>query len=257
MFDGKMCTDYGLQICSFESNDLENVSSSAIELSTYKSPLSNKWQKYGYEYKDPKSFTIEVAKLNFEKFTKYEVGEINRWLVRTDGYHWFQLYNKNFSGVNFNCTATQSEELVLNGDTYGIKYTFTADSPYGYSDIIEKALTFTDANKSFSLIDYSDEIGHIYPDLKITCSSNGNLDLYNKIEDRHMIINNCTSGEIIMIDGEHKIITSSINTHKIYNDFNYKYFRIANSFASRENIITSSLNCIMEIRWREIRKVGI
>jgi hypothetical protein len=93
--------------------------------------------------------------------------------------------------------------------------------------------------------------------MKITVNTNGNLDLYNSIEQRHMIINNCSAGEIITVDGEHKIISSSLTTHKIYNDFNWKYFRLANSFNNRENLITSSIDCVFELQWREIRKVGI
>ncbi|WP_312369080.1 phage tail domain-containing protein [Lachnoclostridium sp.] len=257
IYDNKSSSDFGLLVCTFESNHVENITSSVIELSTYKSPLSNKWYKSGYNYTEPLQFTIEFVKTNSNAFTKEEVSNINRWLVRTDGYHWLQFYCKEMGDLFFNCTAIKSEEINIGNSIYGLKYLFLTDSPYAYTNLITYDLEFSKIQQSFTITDYSDEIGHIYPQLVIDIMKDGNLELHNSIENRTMIINNCKNGEQITVDGENKIIKSSIVTHKIYDDFNWKYFRIANRFILRENIVSSSLDCKVHMQWRPIRKVGV
>ncbi|MBU5332122.1 hypothetical protein KQI61_07915 [Anaerocolumna aminovalerica] len=259
-YDNIMSSDFGLILCSFENENQSNIISSSIELTTYKSPLSNRWFKYGYQYTDPIQFSITVGKYNdykFKKLTKQEVGQINRWLMRTDGYHWFQFYDKKFGDIFFNCTAIKSEEVLISSETYGIKYTFITDSPFAYSEIKEVYFVATENLKSFTIYDYSDDIGHLYPHTTIKLLEAGNLTLHNSIEDRTITINNCSKGEIITMDGVYKNIHSSNTLHKLYDDFNWKYFRIANSFNNRENVITTSLKCEITMNWREIRKVGV
>lgn len=68
----------------------------------------------------------------------------------------------------------------------------------------------------------------------------GNLDIYNSIEDRHTVIKNCSNGEKITFN-DNLVMTTSVDPHKIQNDFNYKPFRISNSYESRKNIISSSI----------------
>lgn len=257
IYDDKLCSDYGLIVTTFEKTGLEKITSSKIDLKTYKSPMANKWLKYGYEYSDPIQFKIGVSKFDLTPFTKQEVGEINRWLMRTDDYHWLQFYDKQFGDIFFHCTAIAAEESVVNSVTYGIKYSFVTDSPYGYSSIREKEFVATDTNKSFFIVNHSDEIGHIYPYISIKILQDGDLTIHNTIEDRLMEIKECKNGELITIDGEHKIMSTSDINHKLYNTFNWKYFRIANSFDNRDNKITLSLNCEISMKWREIRKVGV
>lgn len=43
----------------------------------------------------------------------------------------------------------------------------------------------------------------------------------------------------------------------MYNDFNYKFFRLVNTEGARENVITVSLPCQIDIVYVPIRKIGI
>ena len=130
------------------------------------------------------------------------------------------------------------------------------ENPFGTQDfkIFTKDLS---ANEQFSIIDESDNIGYIYPDIQIKCKSDGDLELHNSIEDRTTIIKNCKSGEIISID-KNLNISTSLSSHKIYNDFNFIFFRIANSFNNNQNIISVNISCEITIKYYPIVKgVGL
>ena len=118
---------------------------------------------------------------------------------------------------------------------------FVSDSPLVRHEPIKKIFEIIDPKTDkFTFFDISDEIGYIYPDIEIECLSDGNLDIYNSIEDRHTVIKNCSNGEKITFN-DNLVMTTSVDPHKIQNDFNYKPFRISNSYESRKNIISSSI----------------
>jgi len=115
-------------------------------------------------------------------------------------------------------------------------------------------LVFPDANTTKILNDMSDEIGVTFPAMKITCQASGNLSIHNDLFDCTMTIKNCTSGEIITVNNNAQIITSTNENHKIYNDFNYEFFKFGNTFTERQNHITVTLPCIIELKYSPIIK---
>lgn len=106
-----------------------------------------------------------------------------------------------------------------------------------------------------SLNDTSYEEGYIYPQMEITIKQDGDLTIYNSIENRETYIANCKSGEIITLD--YPVIQSSDSSHNIQNDFNWKFFRIANTYDNSRNDLVISLPCSIKIKYSPIVKVGI
>lgn len=103
--------------------------------------------------------------------------------------------------------------------------------------------------------DMSHEEGYIYPYTEIIINESGNLNIYNAIEDRNTYIANCVAGEVITMN--YPIISSSISSHNIQNDFNYNFFRIANTFDDSRNDLTVSLPCTIKATYSPIVKVGL
>lgn len=106
-----------------------------------------------------------------------------------------------------------------------------------------------------SINDMSYEEGYIYPNTKITVFEDGDLDIYSVLEDRHTIISNCISGEVIVMD--YPIIQSSLPSHYIQNDFNWNFFRIANTYIDSRNDLIISIPCEIKIKYSPIVKVGL
>lgn len=106
-----------------------------------------------------------------------------------------------------------------------------------------------------SINDDSYEEGYIYPRTEVIINQNGNLKIYNAIEDRDTYIANCVAGEVITLD--YPIIQSSISSHKIENDFNWQFFRVANTFENSRNDLIVTLPCSIKIEYSPIVKVGL
>ena len=74
------------------------------------------------------------------------------------------------------------------------------------------------------------------------CTNLSDVSFYDLIitnsieENRTTVIKNCVENEVIEM--EYPIIKTSFSTHKIQNDFNYNFFRIANTEDKIVNNIT-------------------
>ena len=106
-----------------------------------------------------------------------------------------------------------------------------------------------------SLNDTSYEEGYIYPQMEIIVKENGNLTIHNSIENRETYIANCKINEIITLD--YPVIKSSDSSHNIQNDFNWTFFRVANTYDNSRNDLVISLPCSIKIKYSPIVKVGI
>lgn len=256
-YGNKFASDFGLMVCSFDAlNGTETVSSgSNLTLNTAKSVGQDKFELYGTNYGEPYTFTFQLCKLSSLgtplPLIPEEYGEINRWLNRKT-YDTFKINTIGYENIRFIGTFN-IQYIKINKEIYGIECTFTSNAPYAYED--ERILEFS--NKSFYIYDDSDEIGEIYPNIVITCKENGELKIQNSADNEILIIKNCKLNEVININGKYKIITSSDLNHNIANDFNYNFLKIINSYDSRDNNFSSTLNIDIKLNYSPIRKVGI
>lgn len=88
---------------------------------------------------------------------------------------------------------------------------------------------------------------------------NNNLEsIYSMGTYSNMRINNCKSGENIIVSGLTKQIYTNNSTHEktIADDYNYKPIRLINMDNMRQNIITvSGCNANVHLTYRTVRKV--
>lgn len=113
-----------------------------------------------------------------------------------------------------------------------------------------------------SLNDTSYEEGYIYPQMEITIGdiddkpiNERNLTIHNSIENRETYIANCKTNEVITLD--YPVIQSSDLSHNIQNDFNWTFFRVANTYNNSRNDLVISLPCSIKIKYSPIVKVGL
>ena len=147
------------------------------------------------------------------------------------------------------------EEVWFGGMRIGFNLTLTCNRPFG---IREPAVHtgILEAGDSFTIFDSSDDQGYIYPSMVITCLEAGNLTLTNSYDERETIIKNCAANEVITITPELQISTS-LTSHKLSNDFNWKFLRIGNTFDNNKNTISSSLKINYDIEYNPIIKAVI
>lgn len=267
-FDGEMLSDYGMMLCSFNSGgSIETVSSGAdITFNQIRPIGSNRFNLYSSTYDSSLSSTFQICKNPYRlttqdemAFSIEEVSAIQRWLCRKDGYKRFKLDKKGYEHIYWN-GAFSCKQIVLNDQILGLELTVYTDAPFAFMDEVSAEYECL-AGTSFNLWDNSDETTDlntpIRPNIEIKILSEGNFKLKNSMDTKITTIDSCKLGEVIMIDGKNQIISSSLSSHNLANDFNYFFPRIINTYNERCNTFTPNLDCKIKITYSPIRKVGI
>lgn len=261
IYDNEKLSDYGMILCTFNNSSMETTSiGNNLTFQTVSPGISDRNYFTSASYEEPLSTTFQICKDNRRgeapALSPEELTSLLRWLSRRDNYHKFELYQKGMEGTYFMGSFQNIRQIRVGDKICGLELTFVTDSPYGYEDII---LDFTTAaSADYSIYNMSNETGHLYPKVfSCKCLADGHLQIHNSIEDRITEIKNCVKDEIITLDGNHKIIESSSPAHKLYNDFNYNYFRLGNTYDNNLNRITTSLPCEIHMEYESVRKVGL
>lgn len=260
-YDGQYLSDYGFVICTLGgTSDFDTVSAgSKITFNTVSRHNGKLYSLTSTQYSECITATFTICKNPEEysdlRITNDEYRDIMRWLNRRE-FLKFQVLNEDdrehetcYYEASFNV-----DKIMVNKVLYGLELTMETNKPFGYGQELSVAWTISDTTKTYVLSDMSDEIGYTYPSMVITCNRAGNLSIHNEMENCTMVINNVSVGEVIKIDGSTHIITTSLDSHKIYDDFNFEYFRIGNTINNRNNRISASLPCKLEFTYTPIIK---
>lgn len=293
IYDGQRLSDLGYCICQFDEGGGFVTSSAGSQLTFYPVAANcgrNYWMA-GSKYESVFETDISICKPDGAMFTPDEYAYLMRWLNRT-GYHDLYLGNVpvvlddvylqgvsgdfilamsgttpqtydpiaimdssfEYDGIHFRGTFNV-DKVEHRGAIIGFTLHFTTDGPFGYGDPVKHVFDL-EAGERHTITDVSDEVGYIYPDkFKLISHGSGNLVLTNSVENRRTAINNISDGEMITCDNKVANISTSLATHKILNDFNYNFPRIANTYENRDNVFSSNLACTIELTYTPRRKV--
>lgn len=259
-YDGQRLSDYGFIICDF------NGSSGADSVSVGSTLTFNTVSRFGgklhsltsVKYNKCLTTTFDICKNPDEyddmEITGDEFRDLMRWLNRKE-FLQFQIHDSNLDYETCYFDASFNiEKIKIHEVTYGLRLEMETNKPFAYGMEQKVNWNFNNVASSRILSDISDEIGNIYPSLTIICGADGDLQIHNELCGCTMEIKNCTNGEVITVDGDTQIITSSLPTHKIYEDFNYEFFKIGNTYNNRQNRISVTKVCTLEIRYHPIIK---
>lgn len=264
-YDNRYLSDYGFIICDF------NFGSGANEIDAGSTITFNKISRHsGKKYSLSSTQYDECITTSFDicknpdiydpedmEISNDEYRDIMRWLNRREFLKFKVIDDGNDNFERDTCYYNASfniDKIKINEKLYGMRLKMETDKPFGYGQEQSVSWTFSDSNVSKILSDISDEIGYIYPTIIITINRNGDLSLYNELENCTTVIKNCKVGEVITLDGDTHIITTTYISHDVCNDFNYEFFRIGNTINNRNNRISVSLPCNVVIKYTPIIK---
>lgn len=259
-YDGKLLSDYGFIICNFNNSGIESVNGGSNL--TFNKVMREQGKVYGLSstmYGDCLECTFQVCK-NPCIYNEFDIDnntyrEIARWLNRRE-FLPFKPLNSGTggSGEIWYKGSFNISKMTMNSKVYGLELTLVTDKPFGYGKERSEVFSFANSNQAMIFSDMSDEIGISYPNMRILCGGDGDLTIKNVTFPCTTTIRNCSYGEIIDIDGDAKIITSSVSSHDISDDFNYEFFRIENKYRERDNKITVSFPCDIKFSYYPIIK---
>lgn len=257
-YDGINLSDKGFVICNFGSKGLDTVSNgSTITFNTISTFGGSKHELTSVEYEDCLTTTIQICKnycsSDVKEISSTEFRELTKWLSRKK-FLKFKILDEDYIDLYFEA-AFNISRIEIDGRLFGLELEVFTNRPFALKEPKTITIKNTIKNGTYSLNDISYEEGYIYPFTEITVSESGNLNIYNAIEDRNTYIANCVAGEVITMD--YPVIQSSVSSHNIQNDFNYNFFRVANTFENSRNDLTISIPCTIKVKYSPIVKVGL
>ena len=261
-YAGKNLHEFGCVICHFGDKGLDTISNgSQISFNTVSTLGGSKHNLMSTEYEDCLETTIQICKSSCTgdvmEISSSEFRELTKWLSRKK-FLKFKILDEDYIDLYFEASFNISR-IEIDGRLYGLELEVITNRPFALKEpkIINIKNLIQDGKHSINDISY--EEGYIYPYTEITIGDIGDekkdLYIYNALEDRNTYIANCISGEVITMD--YPIIQSSISSHNIQNDFNWTFFRVANTFDNSRNDLTISLPCTIKIKYSPIVKVGL
>lgn len=258
-YGDKNLSDFGFILCHFGGSEgLETVSDGCqITFNTVSVLGGSKNNLISTEYEDCLEDTWQICKHSckgdIQEITEIEHRQITRWLNRKK-FLKLKILDEAHIDLYYKATFNVSK-IEINGRLFGFELEVKTNAPFAFKEPRTINVKNLEVNGKHSINDISHEEGYIYPHTEITISQDGDLNIHNAIENRNTYIANCTAGEVITMD--YPVIQSSNSSHNIQNDFNWNFFRIANTFENSRNDLTVSLPCSIRVEYSPIVKVGL
>ena len=257
-FDGKRLSSFGCVIASFGDKGLETINGTEITFNTIPSLTGSKHRLVSTVYESCLETVIQIVKYScdtdIEEIHPSLLRELTKWLNKKS-FRKFKILDEEHIDLYYMSSVKSINKIVIDGRLMGLELNIITDSPHAFKEKRTVVINNIETDGKHSINDISDEEGYIYPFTEITIHQSGDLKIYNAIEDRYTNILNCTSGEVITLD--YPIIQSSDSSHDIQNNFNWKFFRIANTYENSRNDLTISLPCTIKLKYSPIVKVGL
>lgn len=257
-YGDKKLSDFGFIICNFGDKGLDTISDGCqISFNTIPVLGGAKHELASTQYEDCLETTIQICKHSctggIQEITATEHRGITKWLNRKK-FLKFKPLSEDFIDLYFEASFNISR-IEMDGKLFGLELEVVTNRPFALKEprIINIKNLVQDGKHSIN--DTSHEEGYIYPHTEITITESGNLKIHNAIENRDTYIANCVAGEVITMD--YPVIQSSISSHNIQNDFNWNFFRVANTYENSRNDLTISLPCSIKVEYSPIVKVGL
>ena len=250
--------EFGMIICNFGSKGLDTVSDGA-QISFNTTPVlgGSKHRLVSTQYENCLETTIQICKYScadgIQEITPTEHRELTKWLNRKR-FLKFKPLSEEYIDLYFEASFNISR-IEIDNRLFGLELQVITNRPFALKEAKTIIINNASNNGIHSIHDTSHEEGYIYPYTEIEVLQDGDLNIYNAIEGRNTYIANCTSGEIIIMD--YPVIQSSISSHNIQNDFNWNFFRVANTYENNRNDLTISLPCTIKVEYSPIIKVGL
>ena len=257
-FDNKNLSDFGMILCRFDSGGLETIDGAEISFNTIPTLGGSKHRLISTQYESCLEITVQIAKYScntdIQEISSTEFRRISKWLNRKK-FLKFKILDEDHIDLYYMASVVSIGRIELDGRLMGLELNIVTNSPHAFKEPRTIIIENTMQGGKHSINDTSHEEGYIYPITEIIISEDGNLNIYNAIEDRNTYIANCKKGEVITMD--YPVISSSISSHNIQNDFNWNFFRIANTYENSRNDLTISIPCTIKIEYSPIVKVGL
>ena len=226
VYDGIISSEYGLTITS--NND---TGSAGADVELYTQQIYRKPKPYLLGVQQTPVLSMPIHINVSDRLSATEDSIISKWLFGRNSYKKLQIIQPDMQYVYYNCIFTGKQTEIIGNIIRGYYATIICDSPFAWT--YPKTITYTYpsgylVNDTISMNNSSDMDDYTYPIVSFTMNTfGGSLSIINTSDDnREFAFTGLSAGEIITVDNNLQIITSSITgVNRLSNFTNYKWFR--------------------------------
>lgn len=258
-YDGQNLSDMGYVLCNFNNGgELETIENgSQISFNTTAIQFGSKQELLSTEYNECLTAVLQICKnpciYEDMSISREELRQLMKWLNRKS-YHKFKILEQDYMDLYFEAGFNVSR-IEMNGTLYGLELNMFTDRPFALQETQKNTIVVETPNETKSVTSFSDEEGCIYPSTRIEIQEDGDLTIYNVLDNRTTSISNCVRGEVITMD--YPMIQTSVDSHKIQNDFNWNFLRLTNTFKTGKNQLVISLPCKITLSYSPPVKIAM
>lgn len=253
VFDGVSSEVHDLYLMGFDTKNRPTDSDlGEVDLVSDYIRTNNTHLLYGAKENKPLVFTLILS--SFAELDRHDIENIQKWLFGHGQYKKLQIVQDDYVGLYFNCITSKIQKIEMNNKVYGVKCTFTCDSPYAYE--FEDTITYnTKTAEEIVFINYSSVNDYMYPKVEFMCiADKGEVSIINLDDnERETRLHDLYYGEKVIMDSNLDIINTNL-TRPIADRFNKKFLR----FVEGDNTlkITGDIDKL-DITYQTRRRVGI
>lgn len=241
IFNGISSTRFGLNLITEGDNSNGGID---VNIMTDKSSSNYKQLLLGVDYNKPLSFNLTLHRE--EPISRTELSVIQNWLFGHNTYKKLQIVQSDMNQIFYMCILNSPKLIQSGNKLHGIGFQVVCDSPFAYENEVTTTIT-----SSGNITNTSDHWDYVYPYVEIVPSGSA-VTIKNVTDNNRVtIIEKCVANEIIKLDGNTGIVTSSRDVN-ILDNFNKRFIRLLPNV----NSFTLSGVKSLKIKYCPIRKVG-
>lgn len=217
VYNGISSRDFGLILASINSNLSDIPSGSGLEIQSTSVMRNHRKLLLGVKESQPLEFSVEIVSNNPIDLPAFL--RIKQWLFGNPGYHKLQIEDEWYSDFYFNCILKPNEDIKLGGEYFGLRCNVECDSPYAYTFPQTKTYNFdSSVINYFEFDNFSAEIYGLRPVIEFKLSNTGNdFMIKNLTINREFKMTGLSPNEVITVDNQNEIITSSTGLNRFKN----------------------------------------
>lgn len=227
IFDDTPSDLYGLIISSNDSGESSSPTSN-IELKTQEIFRRPTRFFYGVQQTPPIELSVSFRTTENE-LTAEDSALAQKWLFNQPTYKILRIQQPDLEDYYFKGVFVDGNVVRVGNIVVGFDAKFICDSPFAYGNT--KTINFTQSNKTYRIYNESENLFYTYPKLEIHMNGTGSDFIIKNVTDnnRTMSINNLVAGEVVTIDNDLQIITSSTGDNTLNKiESPIQFFRLLN-----------------------------
>jgi hypothetical protein len=248
IYAGQSSEEFSVIMVDFDSPSATNDENSELILST--TPYRNTWSLHAVQKSEPLKFRITLCRTDGEYIDAYMERELKKWLCK-GSFNWLSIDQTDLSDSNYFCVINNPQKVNVARMNGGMSFEVCCNSQNAWSNLRTKTYTSTTTN-TFNFYNDSDYNNYeLSPTFTIASNASQNIKIKNNTTNQEVIINNCLQNEVIILDSENEMISTTVSRN-IIDDWNVVFTTMTNG----TNTLTMTGNFTMRIEYRLPIRIG-